>query len=260
MELQLNTKLLTLQTDLGGEYRKLTSFLSQHGIIFAKAVLIPLNKMALWKESIDILSKQGTLCLPNLEPPFTYWTEAFSTAVHLINRLPTAVLQYTSPFEVLHHHKPDYTYLKIFGCLSYPHLRPFNSHKIQFRSSPCVFLGYSPRHKEYQCLHSSGKIYISRHVIFYETQFPFKDKTHTFYSSTSSTSKPSLFSPIPICQPDRGITFNTNPLISTSCSIPSNNTLDPLLHLDSISNSILPTSSLSLLLLDLLIPLISYCC
>lgn len=38
----------------------------------------------------------------------------------------------------------------------------------------CVFLGYSESHKGYQCLSSSGRIYISRDVIFNENEFPFK--------------------------------------------------------------------------------------
>lgn len=38
----------------------------------------------------------------------------------------------------------------------------------------CVFLGYSFQHKGYRYLHiPCGKIYISSHVIFYETIFPF---------------------------------------------------------------------------------------
>jgi hypothetical protein len=38
----------------------------------------------------------------------------------------------------------------------------------------CVFLGYSAMHKGYKCLdHRTGRIYISRDVIFDEAVFPF---------------------------------------------------------------------------------------
>lgn len=127
----------------------------------------------------------GLTLLAQAGIPFTYWTNAFSTAVHLIDRLPTPALQHRSPFEAIYHAKPDYNFLRIFGRLCYMYLRPYNCHKIQFHSSPGVFLGYSLRYKGYKCLYSSGKIYISRQVVFDEFQFPFKENIHLFTHSVT---------------------------------------------------------------------------
>ena len=45
-----------------------------------------------------------------------------------------------------------------------------------FRSKPCVFLGYSAQHKGIKCLDlSTGRVYISRDVVFDEIKFPFAD-------------------------------------------------------------------------------------
>jgi hypothetical protein len=64
--------------------------------------------------------------------------------------------------------------LKVFGCACWPHLRPYNKHKLSFRSKECVFLGYSASHKGYKCLDiDSGRVYVSRDVIFDENVFPF---------------------------------------------------------------------------------------
>jgi histone deacetylase 1/2 len=53
-------------------------------------------------------------------------------------------------------------------------LRPYDAHILDFRSSPCVFLGYSSSHLGYRCLDlESHRIYFSRHVRFHETVFPF---------------------------------------------------------------------------------------
>lgn len=61
---------------------------------------------------------------------------------------------------------------RTFGCACWPNLRPYNSKKLAFRSTQCVFLGYSPLHKGFKCLHvSTGRIYISQDVIFYENVF-----------------------------------------------------------------------------------------
>lgn len=103
----------------------------------------------------------------------------------LVNRLPT-VAHNSTPLEKLLDHKPDYSLLKTFGCLCYPTLRPFNNHKIDPQSTPCLFLGYSSIHKGYKCLSSSNRLYISRHVLFDEKKFP----TSIFLSSHNSTSQP----------------------------------------------------------------------
>jgi hypothetical protein len=107
--------------------------------------------------------------------PLKYWDEAFLAATYLINCLPTKVLNFSSPLETLFQEKPSYTGLRIFGCSCWPNLRPFNTHKGQFRSKQCVFLGYSNLHKGFKwgLDVSSGRIYISHDVVFNETFYPF---------------------------------------------------------------------------------------
>lgn len=96
-----------------------------------------------------------------------------STAVFLINRLPTPSLHFSSPWEILFGQKPDYSQFKTFGCSCFPLLRPYNQHKLQFRSAECVFLGYTTHSKGHLCLDlSSNKLDTSRHV-FYESYFPY---------------------------------------------------------------------------------------
>jgi hypothetical protein len=63
-----------------------------------------------------------------------------------------------------------------FGCACWPNLRSYNKRKLAFRSKRCVFLGYSPKHKGVKCLDvSTGRVYVSRDVVFNEAVFPFKD-------------------------------------------------------------------------------------
>ena len=58
----------------------------------------------------------------------------------------------------IHHHTPSFTKksptispLKHLA-LCYPCLSPFGRTKLQFKTTPCVFIGYSPHHKGYKCL------------------------------------------------------------------------------------------------------------
>jgi len=106
--------------------------------------------------------------------PLKFWDEAFATAVFLINRLPSQVINNETPHERLLGQPPDYSFLRTFGCACWPNLRPYNNRKLAFRSKQCVFLGYSPLHKGFKCLEPSvGRVYISRDVVFDEQVFPF---------------------------------------------------------------------------------------
>jgi len=106
--------------------------------------------------------------------PSSYWVEALSTAVFLINRRPSSSINNSIPYHLLFHKMPDYSSLRVFGCLCYPNLSATTRHKLSPRSTACVFLGYPPSQKGYRCLDlSSRKIIISRHVVFDETHFPF---------------------------------------------------------------------------------------
>lgn len=103
-----------------------------------------------------------------------YWVEAFLTANHIVNLLPSASLKTLTPFEVLNNKKPDYSYLRVFGSACYPCLRPYAAHKFEPRSLQCVFLGYNAAYKGYRCLYPpTGRVYISRNVIFDECMYPF---------------------------------------------------------------------------------------
>lgn len=52
----------------------------------------------------------------------------------------------------------------------------FKTHKPDFRSSPCTFIGYANNIKGYNFLYSNGKVFISRHVTFNEHIFSFEEK------------------------------------------------------------------------------------
>jgi hypothetical protein len=108
--------------------------------------------------------------------PLKFWDEAFVAATYLINRTPAKLLNFSTPYEHLLKEKPDYSMLRVFGCACWPNLRPYNARKLEFRSKRCAFIGYSNMHKGFKCLDiSTGRVYISRDVVFDETMVPFSE-------------------------------------------------------------------------------------
>ncbi|KAB2611304.1 hypothetical protein D8674_019336 [Pyrus ussuriensis x Pyrus communis] len=93
----------------------------------------------------------------------SFWFDACSTATYLINRLPTRVLFDTSPFEKLFQRKPNYEFLKVFGCRCFPWLTPYTQNKLQPKSK-CLDM-------------TTRRVYLSRYVLFDEDTFPFKGLT-----------------------------------------------------------------------------------
>lgn len=116
----------------------------------------------------------GLALLAQASMPLKFWDEAFLTASYLINRTPSKVIKFETPIEKLLNQKPNYQFLRVFGCACWPNLRPYNNHKLQFRSKQCVFLGYSHLYKGFKCLDAStDRVYISRDVVFDGNVFPF---------------------------------------------------------------------------------------
>lgn len=48
--------------------------------------------------------------------PLHFWPYSILIAAHIINRLPSSVLHWKTPFEILYKQQPDYHQLKPFSC------------------------------------------------------------------------------------------------------------------------------------------------
>lgn len=176
VERLFDTKIIAMQTDWGGEYQRLNSFFTKLGIIHYVSCPHAHQQNGPAERKHRHIVEVGLSILAQASMPLKFWDEAFVTAAYLINRTPTKLLDYSTPLEHLFKQSPDYNFLKVFGCACWPNLRPYNTRKLAFRSTRCVFLGYSNMHKGYKCLEgSTGRVYISRDVVFDEHIFPFAE-------------------------------------------------------------------------------------
>nr|KYP59043.1 Retrovirus-related Pol polyprotein from transposon TNT 1-94 [Cajanus cajan] len=247
VELQLGYRLKAIQTDNAKEYLKFTKYLTENGIQHRLSCPHTHEQNGRPERKHRHITETSLTLLANASLPLHFWGEAFLTATTLINLLPTPSLQNISPYQILFHKPPDYNFLKTFGCGCYPLLRPYNQHKLDFKSHQCLFLGYSNQHKGYKCLSPTGKCYISRHVKFNESFFPYKHSPNPFLSSSILdiyTSHPSPPLTVLIPTVDNNSHENCNIASTTNATIvvPNDdaNTINPIVP---VSSSITDTGS-----------------
>ncbi|GKE10486.1 ribonuclease H-like domain-containing protein, partial [Tanacetum coccineum] len=70
--------------------------------------------------------------------PPTFGVETLHMVAYLLNLLPAYAIQNEIPFTKLFNKQPDYSQLRIFSCLCYPHLH--SPHKLAPCATPCIFL------------------------------------------------------------------------------------------------------------------------
>ncbi|CAH9137282.1 unnamed protein product [Cuscuta epithymum] len=172
---QFGLSIKTLQCDNGREYNNslFHTYCSNYGISFRFSCPYTSPQNGKAERKIRYINNVTRTLLLHASVPPKLWPHAVLMATYLHNILPSKSLSYTSPTLALYRKQPSYSHLRIFGCLCYPHIP--TPHKLAARTIPCVFLGFPSQHKGYKCLDiNSGRIFISRHVIFDESKFPFQ--------------------------------------------------------------------------------------
>ena len=72
--------------------------------------------------------------------PHSFWADAVSTIVYLINRCPTTGIHALTPKEIWCGKKPGLSNLRIFGCICYVHVPSEVRSKLDAKYEKCILL------------------------------------------------------------------------------------------------------------------------
>ena len=176
VENQSGKKLLCLRTDNGGEYtsKAFQDFCDAKGI--KRELTAPYNppQNGVAERMNRMIQEKVRSMLSNAELPNGFWAEAVATAVHLINRSPSRVLEKEAVAEFVWSGKtPSYKHLRVFGCEAYSHIPKEFRNKLEPKSRKCIFMGYGESGEMGYRLWDpeSRKILRSNDVYFNEAKF-----------------------------------------------------------------------------------------
>ena len=176
IETQFTVKLKRIRSDNGKEFY-LTDFFNNKGIFHETSCVETPQQNSIVERKHQHLLNVSRALLFQAHLPTPFWSFAVKHATHLINRLPSPLLHFKSPYELIHGNLPDLTHLRVFGCLAFATTLFAGRTKFDKRAVKTVFLGVKPGTKGFILYDIVTKsTFISRNVIFYENSFPYNHK------------------------------------------------------------------------------------
>ena len=108
--------------------------------------------------------------------PKSFWPEVIATSVYLLNRLPTYILNFKTPLDILSTFTEIPSFLslepKVFGCTIFVHSPEHDWSKFSPCAVKCAFVGYDINLKGYRCYDPKTRhLYTTMNCDFVETEY-----------------------------------------------------------------------------------------
>lgn len=72
--------------------------------------------------------------------PKKFWSQGVLNATYIINRLPSKVLKFKSPLEVLKGKPLNLSHLRVFGATCFAHVQSIHRDKLDPKAEKCMFI------------------------------------------------------------------------------------------------------------------------
>ncbi|CAH9120171.1 unnamed protein product [Cuscuta epithymum] len=175
IQTQFGHSIKILRSDNAKEFfgASFNQFMTSRGMLHqSSCVHTPQQNGVAERKNRHLVDTARTLLLHSHTPP-QYWADAVLTACHLINRMPSSVLNNEIPYSILFPARDLFPLPPhVFGCVCFVHDTTPGLAKMAARSIKCIFLGYSRLQKGYRCYSPLlKKHFISADVTFIESSF-----------------------------------------------------------------------------------------
>ena len=195
----------------------LASYFVERGILHETSCVATPEQNGMAERRIGYVTSTARTLFLNYHVPWTYWGEAILTSTHLVNRLPSQQLAFTSPIDRMHAAFPDIplrTSLlpRIFGCTAYVHDPSASLTKLDAGALWCVFFGYSSLQKGYKCYHPPSRwFFILENVTFAEYESFFGARSSSSCLPLDAAPLESPLEPLPSVEPTTPSTSSLPP-------------------------------------------------
>ncbi|CAL2267226.1 unnamed protein product [Prunus armeniaca] len=179
VETQFNSKVKIVRSDNGPKF-KLENFYALKGIVYQSSCVNTPQQNGVAERKHRHLLNVARALLIQAGLPRQFWGDAILASTYLINRTTTPLLHGTTSYEKLFHQTPNYSHLRVFGCLCFTSTHAQKPSKFDPRATHCIFLGYPYGQKGYRVFNPIlKKVFVLQDVTFFEEIFPFQNHAHS---------------------------------------------------------------------------------